>query len=1642
VASCRTALHRLLEVSVTPSDVLSFFDSQIMDLVQRREDVFMTKMMDVFKAELQHQVKAAYGKAAAATGRADRAEKEVERLQARLSRRNQSWETERSELYRQILALRELLRRHGMADSAEMRALAASGLGGHDDSIGSTRAKGLEQRVKQLEAEVSQLNSELLTSQSASERLRSSERGLQDKLITEVSLHEGSKMEIANLNQDIAKLKEQLLAKRSEIVGLQRAAGVSAEEEALRKEMGLGDAWMTRGAEWGQKQLDLARSRADGGDIQWEEAAESLAALLKDTSLRDAVLNAYRQQTHAAVASGDEGGEAFEFPVSAQEESLKEEVTVLKGQLEEAQRQTRKLDRELVELKTEKAAAAAINQRRIRATQTDLEGSEIVTRGEMERQLESLRSELSSPPAEEATEPSEKAPKASSPKPRPPSRSRGAAAAAGRRSTTRRVSRAATPKAEPAPPKPEPKAEQPPSSQEKEDGVRKLLEQKLANSQELVRALQAEVQASKKAHSELLKAIEDHKQQVLRAEAQKSVAEAQVVEAKATRQRLEQELSDSRRTLITLRANLSASRVAAEEAREEAEGIKAAVMEREESTKHEQLESLSAEHREEAERLRREAELQALAAASDHAALVKSVQAAESRSAELERQVKRSKQLVDEAVARETVQRARAATVAADLAEAQLQIRRLQDQLAKVSKSQELLLTTSSMDDESPERPSPVREAPMASAQPERELEQLSRTLVMMEQRANAAEMEVALLTERLAAAYPLPELTPAPSSPFVTALVEPIAPAPLSPVPRTVPSAPVPAAPATIPAPTTSAVVAVTPQSIVAAEPRGERVPSGLLHEMRGAIRWLLSQSSDEGTWLASLLERVPEPVSVADPSFVSDRDVLEELAVSLHGLVDAQKQVRRTRWLRLALRLQHVAEYGIRLDGTTRAVQGLSRWVEVAARLRQRGAMDRLVAACLLVLRVRPSKPLRATTPKGVFGPSMRVSSAHRVRVRAERPKTAGAALGGRAVSPTLPDLAMDELQLVARGEALVVRSKTPSQRAGESRDSHTHEPSPRWVVLDSPARPPPSTQSALRASLGRSASPPAIESPDGVEAGGGIPSKPVAQLLARHHRELVQPSSSPAPRDRPHRPLLSAAHTQEAAPLFTGARRAPEVSFRTERPTQALSPRTLERPTPAVSPRTLERPTPALSPRTLERPTPALSPRTVERPTPAVSPRTLERPTPALSPRTRPIMTPPHGRRPERTVAIQSPDSTTAAPIFRTTSPSRASPSQEARPQGVRLQLPSTLGGAMQVSPRHGATRGGASNSPAQVEITTSALFREGLYASGPSIPAGESMVASLQSPWQPLSPQDSPLPRRIIYSREALDKDTSSRVAVRPSQALMAAGATTARVARDDLPPQQWTPIRRSTQRTVSPPPRPHTVGSPQRSSREDAIVEGTVPRPKGAAGVGVRVVGFRRSLSPTQRTGVQPTAVMTTVLAERDGDASPELWLRMSRDTSVLPPPQRRELFDASRSKSADRSRRSPRTFGETIASYVSTGPPPRNVRVSNAGAVGQAQLESMPGGETLDATGRMVPPSAPSIPSRWTSQSPVAQHRTVVREAAMEDSLHGLGSTLAVGLHGTILHMDPPDTVHRAPPELASERFPAKSLQTSKITRD
>jgi hypothetical protein len=212
----------------------------------------MATMMTAFKAEMQQQIQAAYTKAAATSSRADRAEKEAETLQARLSRRGDSWDRERSDLYRQILALRELLRRHGVADSnlVGLSARLVTESSGSDDPLGSTKTKALEQKLRQSEAEAHASSARAAEAVASSERLKEASQDIHDKLVAEMSLHESTKSELARARSEIDRLRVQARkpsppAGRGERKSSSDSAGAEAESP---------DAWLRGGGGvgWGR----------------------------------------------------------------------------------------------------------------------------------------------------------------------------------------------------------------------------------------------------------------------------------------------------------------------------------------------------------------------------------------------------------------------------------------------------------------------------------------------------------------------------------------------------------------------------------------------------------------------------------------------------------------------------------------------------------------------------------------------------------------------------------------------------------------------------------------------------------------------------------------------------------------------------------------------------------------------------------------------------------------------------------------------------------------------------------------------------------------------------------------------------------------------------------------------------------------------------------------------------------------------------------------------------------------------------------------------------------------------------------------------------------------------------------------------
>lgn len=244
----------------------------MIDLLDTREQLLVASMVTALKDEMQRQITAAYTKAAATAARADQAEKEAEKLQARLSRRSTAWDRERSDMYRQILGLRELLRRNGVTDSrlVGLTAIAVGGDGDSgDDPLGSTKAKALEQRLRRSEAEAQA--AELRAGEAVSQvaRYREALEDASDKMAAELALHEASKAELTRARTEISRLRLQL-------VDAAEKTPFKRGEEAAEAKPG---SWVLGGGgqEWGRMQLEGVRARVRDGEAAWEDAAEGLA---------------------------------------------------------------------------------------------------------------------------------------------------------------------------------------------------------------------------------------------------------------------------------------------------------------------------------------------------------------------------------------------------------------------------------------------------------------------------------------------------------------------------------------------------------------------------------------------------------------------------------------------------------------------------------------------------------------------------------------------------------------------------------------------------------------------------------------------------------------------------------------------------------------------------------------------------------------------------------------------------------------------------------------------------------------------------------------------------------------------------------------------------------------------------------------------------------------------------------------------------------------------------------------------------------------------------------------------------------------------------------------------------------------------
>lgn len=127
-----------------------FFEGQLLRFVRKREELFFGAMMETFRSELQSQVDAAMERADRSEQRLERSERDRERMAARLSRHTKAFEEERREFYRQILALRELLRRAGVQDDGAVRAAleAIQSAGGRaEESLAAATADAMNEEV-------------------------------------------------------------------------------------------------------------------------------------------------------------------------------------------------------------------------------------------------------------------------------------------------------------------------------------------------------------------------------------------------------------------------------------------------------------------------------------------------------------------------------------------------------------------------------------------------------------------------------------------------------------------------------------------------------------------------------------------------------------------------------------------------------------------------------------------------------------------------------------------------------------------------------------------------------------------------------------------------------------------------------------------------------------------------------------------------------------------------------------------------------------------------------------------------------------------------------------------------------------------------------------------------------------------------------------------------------------------------------------------------------------------------------------------------------------------------------------------------------------------------------------------------------
>lgn len=105
------------------SILATFFDKTLMGFIRERENQFYRRMLVVFQSELKRQVSDANARANECIERVKASELKVDEAKSALNRRTLHFDEERAAFYKELLSLRDLIKRSAINDPAILKML-------------------------------------------------------------------------------------------------------------------------------------------------------------------------------------------------------------------------------------------------------------------------------------------------------------------------------------------------------------------------------------------------------------------------------------------------------------------------------------------------------------------------------------------------------------------------------------------------------------------------------------------------------------------------------------------------------------------------------------------------------------------------------------------------------------------------------------------------------------------------------------------------------------------------------------------------------------------------------------------------------------------------------------------------------------------------------------------------------------------------------------------------------------------------------------------------------------------------------------------------------------------------------------------------------------------------------------------------------------------------------------------------------------------------------------------------------------------------------------------------------------------------------------------------------------------------------